>query len=299
MMRIISPMWCLTLCGAFGLAQTAPSSPKPTHANIAYVENGHARQVLDLYLPSNMAADTKLPLVIWIHGGAWMGGTKDNPQARVMLPRGFAVASVEYRLSRDAIWPAQIHDCKAAVRFLRANASKYHLDPDHFAAWGDSAGGHLVSMLGTSGDVKELEDDLGNPGVSSRVQAVLDWFGPVDLTLMASQSGPNSRMNHDAPNSPESLLLGGPVQEKKDLARTANPINYIDKSDPPFLIMHGDADPLVPHAQSVMFAKALMDAGVEVTLKTLPGAGHGGPQFRTDQNLRLIEAFLRLHLRGP
>jgi acetyl esterase/lipase len=299
MIRFVSALFCLAISCDFCLSQTAPSAPTPTFANVAYVENGHPRQVLDLYLPHEVSPGTKLPLVIWIHGGAWMGGTKENPQARMMVQHGFAVASVEYRLSRDAIWPAQIHDCKAAVRFLRASASKYHLDPDHFAAWGDSAGGHLVAVLGTTGGVKELEGDLGNLGVSSRVQAVVDWFGPVDLTLMASQSGSDSRMNHDAPDSPESRLLGGLVQEKKDLARTANPINYIDKSDPPFLIMHGDADPLVPHAQSVMFAKALMDAGVETTLKTIPGAGHGGPQFRSPENLRLVEAFLRLHLRQP
>src|SRR5262249_27571146 len=146
------------------------------------------------------------------------------------------------RFSQDAIWPAQIYDCKAAVRFLRANAAKYNLDPDHIGVGGDSAGGHLAAVLGTTGDVGELEGGLGNPGGSSRVQAVLDWSGPTDFTQIAQQSLPNSVLKHDAPNSPEARLLGGPIEEKKELARTANPLTYIDKKTPPFLIMHGDAD---------------------------------------------------------
>jgi dipeptidyl aminopeptidase/acylaminoacyl peptidase len=136
-----------------------------------------------------------------------------------------------------------------------------------------------------------MEGDLGNAGVSSRVQAVVDWFGPTDLTLMGQESAPNSMIQHDAPNSPESRLLGGPVQEERDLAKTANPLTYIDKDDPPFLIEHGDADQLVPHEQSVILAKALKDAGVEVTMKTLPGARHEDPQFRSPENQRVMEEF--------
>ena len=145
--------------------------------------------------------------------------------------------------------------------------------------------------------MNEMEGDLGNPGVSTGVQAVVDWFGPTDVTLMAKQSGPRSMIQHDAPNSPESRLLGGPVQEKRDLARTANPLTYVDRNDPPFLIMHGDNDQLVPLGQSVILAKALIDAGVEVTMKTIHGAGHEGPQFRNAENQRLIEDFLSLHLK--
>ena len=258
--------------------------------NIPYVENGHRQQVLNLYLPEQ-PSDKPLPLVIWIHGGAWLGGSHANPPVLFLLKKGFAVASIQYRFSKDAIWPAQSYDCKAAIRFLRANAKKYNLDPDHFGVGGDSAGGHLAAFIGTSGDVKEMEGDLGNAGVSSRVQAVVDWFGPTDLPAMGKQSGPNSMIRHDDASSPESLLLGGPVQEKLELAKTANPLTYIDKKNPPFLIMHGDNDQLVPLAQSVMLAKALIDAGVETTMKTLPGAGHEDPKFHSEENRRLMENF--------
>jgi acetyl esterase/lipase len=268
-----------------------------SQTNIPYVENGSRNQVLDLYLPQQ-PSEKPLPLIIWIHGGAWMGGSQTNPPMLYLVPKGFAVASIQYRFSSEAIWPAQSYDCKAAIRFLRANAAKYNIDPDHFGVGGDSAGGHLAAFVGASGDVKEMEGDLGNLNVSSKVQAVLDWFGPIDLTLMAQQSGPNSMLQHDAPNSPESRLLGGPVQEKRDLAKTANPITYIDKNNPPFLIMHGDNDQLVPHEQSVILAKALIDAGVEVTMKTIPGARHEDPKFRSIENQRLIEDFFVQNLKA-
>jgi acetyl esterase/lipase len=260
--------------------------------NIPYVENGHHNQVLDIYLPEN-PSEKPLPLMIWIHGGAWMAGSQANPPVLYLVKKSFAVASIQYRFSKDAIWPAQSYDCKAAIRFLRANAGKYNFDANRFAVGGDSAGGHLAAFIGTSGDVKEMEGDLGNTNVSSRVQAVVDWFGPTDITVIGAQSGPHSMIQHDDAKSPEALLLGGTVQEKKELAKTANPLTYIDKNDPPFLIMHGDNDQLVPLAQSTMLAKALIDAGVEVTMKTIPGAGHEDPKFRSPENQRLIEEFLR------
>src|SRR5262249_32279005 len=146
-----------------------------------------------------------------------------------LLSKGYAVASINYRLSQHAVYPAQIEDCKAAVRFLRANAKKYNLDPDHFGVWGASAGGHLVALLGTTGGGKELEGDGGNKEVSSKVQAVVNWFGPTDLTKMGG--------SHDNPDSPEAKLLGGPVQENKDKAAKANPITYVAKDAAPFLIL--------------------------------------------------------------
>jgi acetyl esterase/lipase len=259
--------------------------------NIPYVEKGHRNQVLDLFIPEQ-PSDKPMPLMIWIHGGAWMGGSQANPPVLYLVSKGFAVASIQHRFSSDAVWPAQAYDCKAAVRFLRANAAKYHVDPNRFGVGGDSSGGHLAAFVGTSGDVKEMEGDLGNANVSSRVQAVVDWFGPTDVTLMAQQAGPRSMIRHDSPGSPESRLLGGPVHEKRDLAKTANPLTYVDKDDPPFLIMHGDNDQLVPLGQSVVLAKALIDAGVEVTMRTVHGAGHEGPQFHNAESRRLIEEFL-------
>lgn len=197
--------------------------------NIPYVENGHRNQVLDLFLPEK-PTDKPLPLMVWIHGGAWMAGHQGNPPVIYLVNRGFAVASIQYRFSQHAVWPAQAYDCKAAIRFLRANAVKYNFDAYRFAVGGDSAGGHLAAFLGTSGDVAEMEGDLGNTNVSSRVQAVVDLFGPTDLTLMEQQSGPRSMINHDAPDSPESKLMGGHIQGKRDLARTANPLTYIDRT---------------------------------------------------------------------
>ena len=261
---------------------TPPRVPEGTiiHRDLAYVTNGHERQKLDLYLPK---ADKDLPLIIWVHGGAWLAGSKERPVPLTYLADGYAVASINYRLSQHAVFPAQIEDCKAAVRWLRGHAAQYHLDPNHFAAWGESAGGHLVAMLGTTGDTKVF--DVGeNLSTSSRVQAVLDFFGPTDLVQMDAHRLLNGEV-HDTADSPESRLVGGPIQENKDKVAKANPITYVSKDDPPFLIVHGDADPVVTHHQSELLEAALKQAGVPVTFYTVKGGGHGG--FR-DPNVPVI-----------
>lgn len=282
--------------GVFGFRPEPLPAGVKAERNISYVEDGNRNQVLDIFLPEK-PSEKPLPLMIWIHGGAWMAGDQSSPPVLYLVNKGFAVASIQYRFSSDAIWPAQAYDCKAAIRFLRANAAKYNFDPNHFGIGGDSAGGHLAAFIGTSGDVKEMEGDLGNTNVSSQVQAVVDWFGPTDLLVMGKQSGPHSMIQHDSANSPESHLLGGPVQEKSGLAKTANPLTYIDKNDPPFLIMHGDNDQLVPLRQSIILAEALIDAGVEVTMKTIPGAGHEDPKFHNAESRQLIEEFLSRQLK--
>lgn len=254
------------------------------------------RNKLDLWVPKS---ETPLPLVIWVHGGAWLGGAKSaaNP-AMPFLAKGYAVAAINYRLSQHALFPAQIEDCKAAVRFLRANAKAYNLNPDAFGVWGSSAGGHLVALLGTSGDVKELEGTVGDhPTVSSRVQCVVDFYGPTDLTKIAVQSKANSKIDHDAPDAPEAKLLGGPVQAKKELAAKANPITFVTKDDPPVLILHGDEDPLVPLGQSEIFMEALKKAGVECELVVIKGGGHGGAGFGTPENQEKIAKFFERHLK--
>jgi acetyl esterase/lipase/cyclophilin family peptidyl-prolyl cis-trans isomerase len=270
----------------------APVVPEgvTVHRDIAYVAGGHARQKLDLYLPK---ADGPLPLIINIHGGAFRMGSKADGVPLDYLALGYAVASIGYRLSGDAIWPAQIEDCKAAVRWLRANARTHGIDPDRFAAWGASAGGHLATMLGTAGGVKEFE--VGeNLGVSSRVQAVVDYFGPTDFLQMDAHRLANGQV-HDPADSPESELIGGALQENKDKAARANPITYVTKDAPPFLICHGDADPLVPHHQSVLLEAALRRAGVPVTFYTVTGAGHG--RFNDPRVPELTKAFLAEHLK--
>jgi acetyl esterase/lipase len=281
---------CITVLSALlGLAsfahaqQRRPAVPPGVKVlrNLPYVENGHERQKLDLYLPEK--ENSPLPVVVWVHGGGWQGGSKEGCPAVPMVRKGFAVASINYRLSQHAKFPAQIEDCKAAIRWLRAHAKQYRLDANHIGVWGASAGGHLVALLGTTGDRKAFGTVGENTEQSSKVQAVCDWFGPTDLLHLVSLNA--------KPNNPVTLLLGGPAQENKEKALQASPLTYVAKGDPPFLIMHGDRDPLVPLSQSEEFANALRKARVEVTLRVLKGAGHGGPAFRTPEIKKQVEEF--------
>jgi acetyl esterase/lipase len=264
--------------------------------DLAYVTDGHARQKLDLYVPEK--ANGPLPVIVWIHGGGWAAGSKDGcpPLNADYTRHGYAVASIGYRLSSDAIFPAQIEDCKAAIRWLRAHAKDYNLDPDHIAVWGSSAGGHLVALLGTSDHVKDF--DVGeNLDQSSRVQAVCDYYGPTDLLQMDEHALPTAFLKHDAANSPEAMLIGGPIQEHKEAANKANPISYVTKDAPPFLIVHGDKDPLVPHHQSELLYEALKSAGTQVRFHTLEGAGHGDG-FGGRELDTIVRDFFERNLKG-
>lgn len=234
---------------------------------------------MDIYLPSGEQAS--YPAVVIIYGSAFFGNDMKQNAFDVLgeplLKSGFAVVAVNHRSSRDTLFPAQIHDIKAAVRFIRARGNDYQIDPSFIGISGYSSGGHLSAMMGTSGSVKLLEGHLGNyTEFSSSVDAVADWFGPTDFQLMDSCG---STMVHDAPDSPESILIGAPVQESDELCALANPLSYIDADDPPFLIMHGDNDPLVPHCQSEMLHQALEEAGVLSEFILVPGARHGPGLF--------------------
>ncbi|MHB1080783.1 MAG: alpha/beta hydrolase fold domain-containing protein [Prosthecobacter sp.] len=245
------------------------------HRDLVYVEGGHERHKLDLYLPEK--AEGPLPLIIWVHGGGWQNGSKDGcpPLRTGYVAQGYAVASINYRLSGHAVFPAQIEDCKAAIRWLRAHAKEFSLDPQRFGVWGSSAGGHLVALIGTSGDVKEF--DVGaNLDQSSRVQAVCDYYGPTDFTAFVTTPGYES---HATDASPEAKLIGGAVMQNKDKAARVNPITYVTKDDPPFLIVHGDKDPTVPINQSQFLFDALKKTEVSAHFHTIHGAGHGGPGF--------------------
>ena len=259
------------------------------HQDLAYVSNGHPRQKLDLFLPS---ASAKLPLIFWVHGGAFRLGSKEDGVPLDFLNAGYAVASINYRLSQHALFPAQIEDCKAAVRWLRAHATQFGIDPARFGAWGPSAGGHLVAMLGVTGRVAEFEvgEHLDQ---SSRVQVVVDYYGPTDFLLMDDQR-PADGMIHNPADSPESELVGGPIQENPEKVARANPITYVTADAPPFLIVHGDADPLVPYGQSVLLEAALRAAGVPVIFYTVAGGGHG--HFNDPKVDELTKAFLAKHL---
>ncbi len=275
-MRVfVSVVILAALCFAAGAAETPRPRPLPDGAraqrDIAYIDGGHARHTLDVFTP---ATGTNWPLIVWVHGGAWLAGSKDNCPALRFLREGYAVASINYRLSQHAVYPAQIEDCKAAIRWLRANAGRFGYDGARIGVWGSSAGGHLVALLGTTGSTREFDTgSLSN--VSSRVQCVVDFFGPSDLTRMAAQALPGSKLDHDGPGSPESKLVGGPIQQTRELAARANPINFISVQTPPFLILHGDADDVVPIGQSEILHAALKKGGVDSTFHVVKGAGHG------------------------
>lgn len=228
---------------------------------------------------------TRLPLVIYIHGGAFLIGDKENTVPLELLSQGYAVASINYRLSNQAKFPAQIEDCKAAIRWLRANAARFPIDTERFGVFGHSAGGYLAAMLGTASDVKEF--DVGENLVqSSRVQAVINFFGPTDFVQNAFAIA--------NPKSPEAQLIGGAILENKDKAARANPIAYVTKDDAPFLIVHGDADKLVPYNQSELLEAALKKANVPVSFYTVKGGGHGG--FNDPKIGQMTVEFLAKHL---
>lgn len=264
--------------------------------DIPYADTDEAAQRLDLYLPKDRLDNQKQPVLVFIHGGAWRGGNKNAGAGRLakhVASGRCAGVSVEYRLTDKATWPAQIHDCKAAIRWIRGNAEQYQIDPDRIVVWGTSAGGHLVSMLGTSSGVPELEGTLGkHVKLSSRVTAVIDFFGPADLLTM---NDGGSIMDHYAANSPESILVGGPVKERVDAANSASPLHHVSADDAPFLIMHGTKDPLVPHRQSERLHAALRKQGVDSTFISVEGGGHGFAGKAVDA---AIERFLGLHFDG-
>jgi acetyl esterase/lipase len=230
--------------------------------------------LLDLHLPPS---GPDRPVILFIHGGAWMFGSRRHGGPAFedgffdrLVEAGFAVASVDYRLSGEAIFPAQLNDVKAAVRWLRRHAPEHGLDGTRIVAWGDSAGAHLAALLGLTGD----DADLEGTEESSEVTAVIDWYGPADLTTMQAQRPPGASLDHETPESPEGRLIGGRVSALPDAARAASPIGYVRPGAPPFQIKHGADDTTVPCAQSEQLAAALRAAGVSVDTEWIEGAGH-------------------------
>ena len=280
-----------------GLAQTSNPPGVQVERNLVFASAGGKNLKLSLYRPEHSSGN--LPVVVLIYGGAWMVRNPgfEIPKAKWLASHGYAAAVIDYRLSSEARFPAQIYDCKAAIRWLRANAAKYGLDAAHIGAWGESSGGHLATLLGTSGGVAALEGNDGNTNESSRVQAVVDFFGPTDLLQMGAQALPNSPIQHDSPKSPESRLIGGPIQENHDKAAQANPIKYITHGAPPFFIAHGEQDSLVPYQQSELLYAALKQAKVKVTFYKIAGAVHGDPAFDSDMMRAAVLAFLDKYLK--
>jgi len=286
-------LFCLS---AISVQETLAQRITPDAANVEYANVNGLSLKLDIYLPKNVASPH--PVIVWIHGGAWRSGSKENPTAASMSQQGYAVVSINYRLSGQAIFPAQIHDCKAAIRWIRANAATYGFNPERLGVWGSSAGGHLVAMLGTAGEVDSLEGTVGgNLQFSSRVQAVCDWYGPANLPTMCDF--PSSIDHCSSTSSPEAFLIGGAIKDNLAKARAASPITYVSKDDPPFLIQHGTNDMSVPFHQSVELDSALRAAGVNVKFHPIAGAGHGGAGFSHDSTRSKVIEFFDRHLKSP
>lgn len=292
--KLLLPLLVLAIgipANAFG--QTSSSSAFTVDRNLVFTETPDKSLTLNLYRPVNAAG--KPPVVVLIYGGAWMMRFPQSQtrKAEWLARNGYAAAVIDYRLSSEAIFPAPLYDCKAAVRWIRANADKYNIDTAHIGAWGDSSGGHLASLLGVTAGITNLEGNGGNPGESSEVQAVVDFFGPADLVSIASEK---SVIPHAKADSPESRLIGGPLLDNIEKAKAASPITYATNHPAPFLIVHGDQDQLVPWEQSELFYEALTHAGADVTFYTIAGAGHEDLKFDSPMMRAAVKAFFDKHL---
>jgi acetyl esterase/lipase len=231
------------------------------------------------------------PLIVWVHGGAWRSGSKSNMPLGRIVEEGYAVASVDYRLSSDARFPAQIHDIKAAIRFLRGHSREWGIQSKNIVIAGDSAGAHLAALVGVSNGNKELEGEIGNyRSQSSDVQGIISFYGAANLTTILSQSTPHGlKVRIPALE----LLLGGQPTNVVDLARLASPVFHVDRADPPLLLFHGDQDPQMPINQSHELHGAYRSVKAPVEFEVVHGAGHGGAAFYTPERLALVKAFLK------
>ena len=254
--------------------------------NLQYAEVDGKPLLLDLYLPEKPEG---APLVVWVHGGGWKGGSKQNCFLKWVTNFGYTVASINYRLVDVAKWPAQLHDCKGAIRWLRANAKTYGYNPDCVIAAGSSAGGHLVALLGTTGGNNELEGTVGGNGEqSSRVQAVVDYYGATDFLLRSKTQS----WKVNKPGSVVYNLLGGPANQLVEKAQQASAKFHVTPDDPPLLVFHGVKDTTVLMNQTDAIEEAYKKAGLPVTVYRLENSGHGGIEFYTGKNAEHLCAFL-------
>lgn len=262
-----------------------------TQTDLEYAKAGDWSLKLDLHRPQ--AANP--PLVVYVHGGAWRAGTKSDVPVATLLEHGFAIASVDYRLSTQARFPAQIHDIKAAIRFLRANASQLRVNTDKIAIVGSSAGGHLAALVGVTNGHRELEGTIGEHlDQSSDVSCIVSFYGASNLQSILGQS---TEFGLTVRVPALKLLLGDVPEQKPELAMLASPVAHLDKNDPPLLLIHGDADPQMPVTQSREFANAYETKKLLVTFITMPGSKHGGGEFYAPEMMSRVAKFLdeRLH----
>ncbi len=247
---------------------------------------------LDIYMPRGVDDP---PLLVWIHGGRWLYRTKEDINTLALVEEGFAIASIDFRLSVDEPFPAQIHDIKAAIRFLRANAETYGYEATRIGVHGRSSGGHLTSLVGVTNGVKELEGELGDHlDVSSDVQVAVSYFGASNLTTILDQSTPFGVMLRGPALA---LLLGGPMEATAELAELASPVFHVDAQDPPLLLLHGDQDPQMPINQAHELHGVYKAHELPVHLEVIHGAKHGTPEFFDAKRTALVAEFLKEHLR--
>lgn len=294
--RLLAGFAVLLVVSSFGLTAHGDEKPAPAanekssgeidfQQDIVYGTGGGEPLMLDLAMPKNLTK--AVPGLIFIHGGGWQGGSRRSfdGRARDAAQKGYVAVSIGYRFAPKHRFPAQVEDCKCAVRWLRANAEKYHVDPNRIGVVGESAGAHLALMLGTMGKGDGLEGEGGQPEASSRVQAVVSFCGPTNLLA-------------EVPTISKPILanfLGGPVQEKADSAKAASPITYVTADDPPTLFIQGTKDPLVPHGQAVEMAEALTKVGVPGRVELLIGEGHAWPK-ENERVMRVTHEFLAKYL---
>ena len=272
-------------------ALTMSAAPFKKITNLQYAKVDTHTLALDLYLPETKNA----PLIVWVHGGAWRAGSKDFMPLTALVESGYAVASLDYRLSTVAKFPALIHDCKGTIRWLRANESRYGYNAKRICIAGNSAGGHLAALIGTSNGVKELEGTVGGHGnQSSDVQAIASYYGASNLTSILSQSTPHG-LSVRVPAL--KLLLGDTPDQVKELAQLASPVFHVDRTDPPLLLLHGDQDPQMPINQAHELHGRYRALKLDVAFEVLHGAAHGGAMFYDAQRNAVVKAFLDRTLR--
>jgi len=256
--------------------------------NIPYVQNGLKQQNFDLYIPDS--TKKPMPLIIWIHGGGWDGGFKGWIEVPYLVRQGYAIASIEYRFTTVAPFPAQILDCNEAIYYLWKNAKKYGFDTSRFVVGGGSAGGHLASLIGasTNNHVSEFYNDIKKEN-KVHIRAVLNYYGPTDLNVVHGRA---AYLDYDGDKSAINKLIGAPALERPDLAAIASPVTYIDKNDPPELIIHGDQDGFVPFWESQLYNSRRRIIGAKSQLIKIEGANHAGPKFQEPAIQQQVIAFL-------
>lgn len=282
-MKSILLLTILSCCTIKTQAQSEPEIIK----NLVYAEDGGKKLQLDIYKPK----EQKEPyLIVWVHGGAWHSGSKENPTLG-LLPYGYALASVDFHASTEKPFPANVHDIKAAIRFLRANAKKYAYNADKIIIWGASSGGHLAALIATTNNNPTLEGNLGNYlEISSSVQACLDFYGPTNFLTILNQSTPHG-LNVRLPAL--AILLGKPLEQSIEMAKLASPFYQVDATDPPIFIVHGEQDNQVPINQSIELLSVYKKLNLKAQIEFVPNAGHTDPVYYKKEMMEKVNRFLK------